>query len=81
MVYMQSIYQRYEKYMTIKKRVEPTVDSYILKGDQVNADKIEFANILLRLPKKVIRQIDERRGWKKRTPWIIEAILEKLYQQ
>lgn len=67
--------------MTIKKRVEPSVDSYILKGDQVNADQQEFINILLRLPKEVLNQIDQKKGWKKRTPWILEAILEKLNQQ
>jgi hypothetical protein len=79
---MESIYQTYRRYMAVKKKVSPQVDSFIDKGAEVKAIKESgFKNILVRIPTSILNSLDEwidHKPWINRTQWIVGAIHEKL---
>jgi hypothetical protein len=68
--------------MTVKKKIVPSIDSFIGGGADVKSAKDKaFKNILLRVPADILNELDERlekKPWLNRTQWIVEAIHEKL---
>ena len=68
--------------MSVKKKVNPSIDKFIDKGADVKASKDEkFKNVLIRIPSDLLSQIDEaleEKPWQNRTQWIVDAIDEKL---
>lgn len=71
--------------MTVKKKVIPSVNSFIDKGADVKESKeMEFKNILFRIPMNILNQLDDciqKKPWINRTQWIVEAIHEKLNKE
>ncbi len=65
--------------------VKRNVNSFIDKGADVKASKEkEFKNILIRVPKSILNELDtwvEKKPWINRTQWIVEAIHEKLNKE
>jgi len=68
--------------MTVKKKVNALMDSFIDKGASVKSNKDrDFKNVLIRIPQKILTEIDElleKKPWLNRTQLIVEAIHEKL---
>ena len=69
--------------MTVKKKVAPSISSFIDKGADVKGKKHKgFKNILVRMPIAILDELDEfieKKPWViNRTQWIIEAIHQKL---
>ncbi len=77
--------------MSIKKKVELSEKelerkraAFIAGGGDIALDKkqkIDFSNILIRVPNSILEQIDEcikKKPWMNRTQWLLEAAHEKL---
>lgn len=68
--------------MAVKKKVSPSVESFIDKGADVKSAKDKsFKNVLIRIPFSVLNRLDElveTKPWLNRTQWIVEAIDEKI---
>lgn len=71
--------------MAVKKKITPSVDSFIDKGADVKAKKEKgFKNILVRVPTKILDDLDnllEQKPWLNRTQLIVESISEKLNKE
>ena len=68
--------------MVIKRKMDK--EEIINRGGQVTADNEkgnEWTSLNLRIPKGLVKAIDDRRGSRigiSRTAWILEAIQEKM---
>ena len=71
--------------MSVKKRINASVESFIDKGADVKAMKERgFKNVLVRIPSDILDQLDVligKRPWTNRTQLIVEAIHEKLKKE
>jgi hypothetical protein len=71
--------------MTVRKKATHSVNSFIDRGADVKESKEkEFQNVLFRIPKNILKQLDEciqKKPWINRTQWIVEAIHEKLNKE
>lgn len=68
-----------------EKSPEKQVDKFIEKGAAVKADKsVKFRSMMLRMPISIFEKIDEcieKKPWKTRTQWIMDAIGDKLQEE
>src|SRR5688572_16517957 len=88
--YILRIYSTYGKYMVVMKKIEKpnekAREEFISKGSQTpldlkKQDEKEWTNILLRIKKSALQDIDNKvkqRMGLSRTAWLLEAIQEKL---
>lgn len=71
--------------MSVKKKVNSSVASFIDKGAAVKTTKEKsFKNILIRVPETILQAVDaeiEKKPWLTRTQWIVEAMHEKLKKE
>jgi len=68
--------------MAVKKKVDREAQAFIDRGADVKSSKdIKFKNLLIRVPTKLLIQLDaivSKKPWLTRTQWIVTAIDEKL---
>jgi len=71
--------------MTVKKKKDLSINNFIARGAQVKSNRgTSFKNILVRIPESLLTELDELledKPWLTRTPWIVEAINEKLKRE
>jgi agmatine/peptidylarginine deiminase len=78
----------YINYMVIsRKSTEKQAEDFILKGGSISdetQDKVEWTTICIRLPKKMLKEIDsivKRKVGIKRTGWILQTIQSEIREE
>jgi len=67
--------------MTVKKKVNASMNDFIAKGADSRGIIYDFKNILIRVPGSILIEMDhcvKQKPWINRTQWVIEAILDKI---
>jgi len=73
-----------QKHQILKNKENKKRDKFISNGGHVLSDKkgkIEFTNVLVRIPNFLLKELDDlvqQKPWLTRTQWIVEALHEKI---